>query len=163
MKQAMNKRLFKLVIFTFSFLTVSCVTSISGNEAGMLINDATDHCTAVPQSLDGVSVQYQLSVNSACGNGNDVTFGVTVEQDTECHDLVSALSVKESDDDCSRNSVNMKRCSLIDSEVDSNKKVCRLRCKCADSADSCLLQIYSRGLVPNPSEIKICKIDIESH
>ena len=51
----------------------------------------------------------------------------------------------------------------MDSEVDSDKRVCRLRCQCADTTDSCLLQIYSRGLVPNPPEIKICKIDIESH
>ena len=128
----------------------------------MLVDDATDHCTAVPQSLDGVSVQYELSVNSACGNGNDVIVHVTVEQDTDCNDLVSALSVKESDDNCSKNSVKMNRCSLIDSEVNSGKKVCRLRCKCAESADSCLLQIYSRGLVPNPPEIKIFEIKIET-
>ena len=128
----------------------------------MLVDDTTDHCTAVPQSLDGVSIQYELSVNSACGNGNDVIVHVTVEQDTDCNDLVSALSVKESDDNCSKNSVNMKRCSLITSGVESDKKVCRLRCKCADSTDSCLLQIYSRGLVPNPPEIKICEIKIET-
>ena len=57
--------------------------------------------------------------------------------------------------------MNMKRCSPITSGVESDKKVCRLRCKCADTADFCLLQIYSRGLVPNPPEIKICEIEIE--
>ena len=128
----------------------------------MLVDDATDHCTAVPQSLDGASVHYEISVNSACGNGIDVIVHVTVEQDTDCNDLVSALSVKASDDNCSKNSMNIRRCSLIISEVESGKKVCRLRCKCADTADSCLLLIYSRGLVPNPPEIKICEIKIET-
>ena len=115
---------------------------------------------AVPQSLDGVSVQYTLSVNSACGNGNDVIVQVTMDLETDCHDLVSALSMKESDDNCGKNSVKMNRCSLIDSEVNSGKKMCRLRCKCAYSSDSCLLQIYSRGLVQNHPDIKICEIEI---
>ena len=144
------------------FLTVPCVTSISGNGAGMLVDDTTNHCTAVSQSLDGVSTQYELSVNSTCGNGKDVTVGVMVEQDTDYSDMVSALSVKESDANCSRNRVIVKRCSLITWGVESDKKVCRLRCKCADSAESCLLQIYSRGLVSNPPEIKICEIKIET-
>ena len=80
----------------------------------MLVNDTTDNCTAVPQSLDGVFVQYEFSVNSACGNGNDVTVRVTVDQDTDCNDLASALSVKEADGNCSRNSMKMNRCSLMD-------------------------------------------------
>ena len=127
----------------------------------MLVDDITHHCTAVPQSLDGLSVQYEFSVNSACGNGNDVTVRVIMDLDADCHHLVSVLSMKE-DDSCSKNSVKMNRCLLIDSEVNSGKKVCVLRCKCADSADSCLLQIYSRGLIRNPPEIKICEIKIET-
>ena len=125
-----------------------------------MVDDIKNNCIAVPQSLEGFSIQYELFVNSACGNGNDVIVHVTMDLETDCHDLVSALSMKESDDNCSKNSMKMNRCSLIDSEVNSGKKVCRLRCKCADSSDSCLLQIYSRGLVPNPPEIKICEIDI---
>ena len=136
------------------------MTLISGQGGKVLVDGIKDNCIAVPRSLDGVSIQYELSVSSACGNGNDVTVRVTVDLDVGCHNLVSALSVKEFDDNCSKNSMKMNRCSLIDSEVDSEKKVCRLRCKCADSADSCLLQIYSRGLVPNPPEIKICEIEI---
>ena len=85
-----------------------------------------------------------------------------MDRESDCNDLVSTLSMKESDDDCIRNSMNMKICSPIDSEVEIDKKVCRLRCKCADTADSCLLQIYSRGLVPNPPEINICEIEIET-
>ena len=126
-----------------------------------MVDGNSDHCIAVPQSLDGISIQYEVRVNSACRNGHDVTVIVIMGLETDCHDLESALGMKESDNNCSRNSMNMKRCSLIISEVNSGKKVCRLRCKCADSADSCLLQIYSKGLAPNPPEIKICEIQIE--
>ena len=139
-----------------------CLRLISGDKGEVLRDGSTDHCTALLQSTDGLSVQYELSVNSTCRNGTDVSVRVTMDQESDCNDLVSALSVKEADDDCSRSSVKMKRCSLIESLVDSDKKVCRLRCKCADSADFCLLQIYSRGLVPNLPEIKICEIEIEA-
>ena len=137
------------------------MTLISGNKDNTLVEGTSDHCIRVLRLPDGVSVHYELSVSSACGNGNDVTVRVIMDQESDCNDLVSALSVKESHDNCSRNSVNMKKCLLIDTLVDSDKKVCRLRCKCADTADSCLLQIYSRGLAPNPPEIKICEIQIE--
>ena len=93
------------------------MTSISGNEAGMLVDGTTDHCTPVLQSLDGLSIQYEFSVNSACGNGNDVAVHVTMDLNADCNDLVSALSMTEADDNCSRNSIKMNRCSLIDSEV----------------------------------------------
>ena len=139
-----------------------CLKLISGDKGEVLLDGTTDHCTTVPQSTGRLSVQYELFVNSACGNGNHVTVRVTMEMDDDCNDLVSALSVKEADDDCSRNSIKMKRCSLIESVVEFDKKICRLRCKCADSADSCLLQIYSRGLVPNPPEMKICEIEVEA-
>ena len=89
----------------------------------MLIDDITNHCIEVSQSLDGVSIQYELSVKSACGNGNDVAVRVTMDLDADCNDLVSALSMTEADDNCSRNSIKMNRCSLIDSEVNSGKKV----------------------------------------
>ena len=125
-----------------------------------MVDGIKDNCIAVPQSLDGVSIQYELSVKTACGNENDVIVHVTMDLDADCHNLVSSFSVKESEDNCSKNSMKMNRCSLIDSGVGSDKKVCRLRCKCADSSDSCLLQIYSRGLVQNPPEIKICEIEI---
>ena len=59
--------------------TVSCVILISGNESERLIDGTTDQCIATPQSPDGVSVQYQFSVNSGCENGNDVTVCVTVD------------------------------------------------------------------------------------
>ena len=129
---------------------------------GALVDGSRDQCVTVPQSPDSVSIQYELSVNSQCGNGRDVIVKVTMDLNAACSDLVSSLSVKEAEDNYSRHSAKMKRCSLMDSIVDSDKTACRLRCKCADSADSCLLQIYSRGLVPNPPEIKICEIQIET-
>ena len=135
---------------------------LTENGNATLVDGIKDHCTAVPQSLDGLSIHFELSVNNKCGNGEDVVVKVTMDLESNCNDLVSALSMKKSDDNCSRNSVNMKRCSLIDLQADSNKNVCRLRCKCANSAESCLLQIYSRGLIPNPPEIKICEIEIET-
>ena len=143
-------------------LTVGgCLTLLSGNDGAILVDGNTDNCTAPPQSPDGLSVQYELSVRRACGNGTDVTIRATVDNKTDCNTLGSVLSVKEDDDDWSRNSIKMNRCTLIQVVIESDKKVCRLSCKCADSADSCLLQICSRGLVPNPPEIKICEIEVE--
>ena len=95
---------------------------ISGNESERLVDGTTDHCTKVPQSTDGVIVQYELYVNSTCGNGNDVTVRLTLDQDTDCYDLVSVLSMRELDNECSRNSMKMKRCSLMESDVDSGRK-----------------------------------------
>ena len=141
-------------------VVLQCLNLVYGDDKEVLVDHSIDHCVFVPQSPDGLSVQYELSVNSACGNGIDVTVHVTMDQRSNCTDLVSALSVKEADDDCSTNSIKIKRCSLIDSVVDFDRKVCRFRCKCADSGDSCLLQIYSKGLVPNPPEIKICEIEV---
>ena len=145
----------------FHCAVVLCLRLVSGDKGEVLLDGAIDNCAALPQSMEGLSVQYELSVNSACGDGNDVTIHVTVDTYTDCNNLVSALSVKESDDDCSRSSMKMKRCSLIES-FKSDTRVCRLRCKCADSADSCLLQIYSRGWIPNPDEIKICEIEVKT-
>ena len=138
------------------------MTSITKNGNAALVDGLKDHCTAVPQSVDGLSVHFELSVNGKCGNGEDVIVEVTMDRESDCNDLVSALSMKESDDDCTRNSVKMNRCSLINTGVEYEKKMCVLRYKCADSADFCLLQIYSRGLIPNPPEIKICEIEIET-
>ena len=127
-----------------------------------MVDGSRDQYNTVPQSPAGVSIHYELSVNSQCGNGRDVIVKVTMDLNADCNDLVSTLSVKESEDNCSRNSKKMKRCSLMESIIDYEKTACRLRCKCADSADSCLLQIYSRGLIQNPPEIKICQIHIET-
>ena len=138
------------------------MTLLTGNGNPALVDGIKNHCTAVPQSVDGLSVHFELSVNGKCGNGEDVIVKVTMDLESDCNDLVSALSMKESDDDCTKNSIKMNKCSLMDSEADSNKNVCRLRCKCVDSAHPCLLQIYSRGLIPNPPEIKICEIEIET-
>ena len=147
-------------LFKILFFSVSCVTLVSENGDESLVDGNTENCIKVPESMDGLSVRYQLSVYSRCGNGNDITVGVTVDNKTNCTDLVSVLSVKEADDECGRSSLKMNRCLLINVIIDSDRRVCSLRCECADSADSCLLQIYSRGLVSNPPEIKICKIDV---
>ena len=152
----------KIIVMFFHCAVVLCLRLDSGDDGGALVDGSRDQCLTVPQSPDGVSIHYELFVNSQCGNGRDVIVKVTMDLNADCNDLVSTLSVKESEDNCSRNSMKMKRCSLMESIVDSDKKVCRLRCKCADTADSCLLQIYSRGLIPNPTEIKICEIQIET-
>ena len=144
----------------FHCAVVLCLRLDSGDDGGALVDGSRDQCVTVPQSPDSVSIHYELSVNSQCGNGRDVIVKVTMDLNADCSDLV--YSVKESEDNCSRNSMKMKRCSLMEFIVDSDKNVCRLRCKCADTADSCLLQIYSKGLIPNSPEIKICEIQIET-
>ena len=138
-----------------------CLTLISGNGGEVLLDGIKDQCTVVPWSVDGLAVHYELAVGSRCGTRNDVTVKVKMDLNADCDDLVSALSVKEGDDDCGRNSMKMNRCSMVESVVDSDRRVCRSRCKCTDSADSCLLQIYSRGWISNNPEIKICEVEIE--
>ena len=141
----------KIHCHVFHCAVVLRLRLVSGDDRGVLVDGSRDQCVTVPQSPDGVSIHYELSVNSQCGNGRDVIVKVTMDLNADCNDLVSTLSVKESEDNCSRNSMKMKRFSLMESIVDSDKNVCRLRCKCTSSADSCLLQIYSRGLVPKSS------------
>ena len=138
------------------------MTLLTENRNEALVNGIKDQCAAVPQSVDGLSIHYEFSVNSKCGNGENVNVKVTMDRESDCNDLVSALSMKESADNCSRNGMNMKRCSLMKSEADSNNNVCMLRCKCTVSANPCILQIYSTGLIQNPPEIKIFEIEIET-
>ena len=112
---------------------VLCLRLVAGDDRGVLVDGSSDVCINIPQPPDGVSVQYELSVNSQCGNGHDVIVSLTIHQDADCHDLLSAFNIIESGNDCSRKSMNIKKCSLIHSVTDSDKRVCRLKCKCADT------------------------------
>ena len=66
---------------------VLCVSLVSGNGGNVLVDGATEECTAVPVWPDGVSTQYELSINSTCGNGNDVIVLVTIDQEDDCKEM----------------------------------------------------------------------------
>ena len=42
-----------------------------------------------------------------------------------------------SEEKCGKNSVKVTRCEITESGVDDGNRVCSLKCKCAESAESC--------------------------
>ena len=53
------------------------------------------------------------------------------------------FGTERTENNCGNNSVKVMRCEMIESDVDEGNRVCSLKCKCAESAESCQVQLYS--------------------
>ena len=53
------------------------------------------------------------------------------------------FGTERAEEKCGKNSVKMMRCEITESDVDHGNRVCSLKCRCADSAKSCQVQVYS--------------------
>ena len=80
---------------------------------------------------------------------------ITVENSTVCTELADAVFI-EKFSRCSDGNPYYVGCYLI-AEIQSadGKRVCEMRCKCADSADQCMIHILS-GITPK--DMGICDI-----
>ena len=119
------------------------------------------------QPRGGASLQFELTVNSACGVNGNINVNVTVGMGTACDDLISVLFTKNSANQCSysnnRNNVRLNRCEIVRSGVadDSGKRACSMKCKCADSAGHCDIQVYSySGVAANRQNVLLCEISV---
>ena len=119
------------------------------------------------QPRGGASLQVELSVKSACGVNDNINVNVTVGMETACDDLLSVIFTKNSENQCNNsnnhNNVRLNRCKIVRSSVadDSGKRVCSMKCKCADSAGSCDIQVYSySGVASTQQNVRICEISV---
>ena len=51
-------------------------------------------------------------------------------------------------------------CDVINEKQIDGKRVCEMRCKCAESADQCMIHIFS-GITPR--DMSICEIKADRH
>ena len=142
-----------------------CATLTSGIDGQKLLDDDTNTCVMI-QPRGGASLQFELTVNSACGVNDNINVNVTVGMETACDDLISVLFTKNSENQCNngnRNNVRLNRCGIVQSGIadDSGKRVCSMKCKCADSAGSCDIQVYSySGVASNQQNVRLCEISV---
>ena len=122
-----------------------CFWPVSGKGSN-LTDGSTNTCVTVPSLLDGPSVQYTLAVNNTCIHGNHVNVSVTTK--SLCDEIRSVVLM---DRVSTCNGKQASRCEVIN----SNEMMCELRCKCAESANQCLIHLYS-GVGNQKTEI--CKI-----
>ena len=141
-----------------------CATLASGVDGQKLLDDDTGTCLMI-QPRGGASLQVELSVNRACGVNGNINVNVTVGMETACDDLISVIFTKNSENQCNNNhnNVRLNRCETVQSGVadDSGKRVCSLKCKCADSAAPCDIQVYSySGVASTQQNVRLCEISV---
>ena len=133
-----------------------CATVSSSNDGQRLTDGDTDTCVTI-QPQDGAVLQYELSVNKTCSHDNTGSVKVTAAIETNCYDLESMFVTEGSEEKCGKNSVKMTRCEMTESAVDDGNRVCSLKCKCADSANSCVrsIQMYTPM---KAMDVQICEL-----
>ena len=139
----------------------SCISHISGSGGEKITDGSTNTCARVTQSPDGVSVQYTLSLNSVCGDKNQIKIQVTMEIQSDCADLINMISVEETSKcgNAYKNSMSVKKCKVTGSAVEQEKRVCGLECKSADSANQCLIHLHS-VFNKNIGDVDVCEINM---
>ena len=144
-----------------------CATLTSGVDGQKLLDDDTNTCVMI-QPRGGASLQFELTVNDACGVNDNINVNVTVGMETACDHLISVLFTKNSENQCNNgnrnnNNVRLNRCEIVRSGVadDSGKRACSMKCKCADSAGYCDIQVYSySGVAANRQNVLLCEISV---
>ena len=141
-----------------------CATLTSGAAGQKLLDSNTSTCVII-KPRGGASLKFDLSVNSACGENDNINVNVTVGMETTCDDLLSVFFTKNSENQCNDDESKMRlnRCEIIQSVVadDSSKRVCSLECNCADSASSCHIQVYSySGVALKRQKLRLCEISM---
>ena len=131
---------------------------ISGEDGDTLQDGENTTCVNI-QPQDGAQRQYLLNVNNRCFHDNYVTVRVTVPSYTDCYALESLFVTEDADSDCGKRSIKVKRCKITEFfAVGGNRVVCALRCKCADVADSCDIQVYTKPM----GDIRICEVSVQT-
>ena len=69
------------------------------------------------------------------------------------------LVTEITENNCGNNSVKMIRCEITESDVDGGNRVCSLKCKCAESAESCDIYIYPNMKL---ASVQICEIYVRN-
>ena len=138
-----------------------CFASLNGtgNSSDLLTDGSTDTCVIIPRSDECCNAEYSVIVNGTCIHGNEFNINVTMETGSACDVMRSVMFVnKVSHCDGKSNVKRGSRCEIASTDSINGKTTCSMRCECADSADQCLVHLYS-GL--NQVDVKICELQVE--
>ena len=161
-----NWKMFPSVEFSVFFVTEpesdrKCIHPVNGpgtgNRGVVLTDGSTSTCAVIQRSDECCKAEYSFIVNGSCIHDNTITIIVTMETGSVCDALTSVMFVSKVSQ-CGGNVKRGLRCEITSTDVIDDKPTCSMRCECADSADQCLVHLYS-GL--NQVDVKICEIQIE--
>ena len=129
----------------------------NGNSSSVLTDGSTSTCVLVPRSDECCKVEYSIVVNGSCIHDNIFNIIVTMATGSMCDALTSVMFVSKVSH-CEGNVKRGSRCEVVSAEIINDKTTCLMRCECADSADQCLVHLYS-GL--SQVDVEICEMQTE--
>ena len=136
-----------------------CVKLISGSGGENLIDGDSSTCSPVPfRTNRTVSRHYELGIHGHCTRP-EIAVLVTGENSTTCDELRGAVFM-EKPSDCGEGNPHYGICDVINEKQSNGKRMCAMRCKCAESVDKCLIHIFS-GITPK--DMRICDIKADRH
>ena len=135
-----------------------CLKLISGSGGENLIDGDTNNCSPVPFLQGTVSRHYELGIHSNCTR-SEISVSISMETSATCAELRDAIFLEKPRSDCVDDSPHYGVCDVINENQADGKRVCEMRCKCAESADQCLIHIFS-GITSK--DISICEITADS-
>ena len=135
----------------------ACLSLISGSNGTNLIDNETNTCITIPQKKTGATKMYELSIYGNCSIGSEVTLNVAMESTGTCNDLRYVIVMAKLNAGCSDLNNHFKVCHVTDL---CGTNVCSVKCKCTNSADQCLINLYS-GLKATTPPVNICEIAIQ--
>ena len=132
-----------------------CVKVVSGSGGTSLIDGDTATCSLLPfRTYATPSHHYDLSIHRHCAQP-EIAVLITVENSTACAELADTVFMEKLSGCNDANPYDVG-CDLIrEMQSAEGRRVCEMRCKCADSADQCMIHILS-GITPK--DIDICEI-----
>ena len=130
----------------------------TGNNSDVLTDGSTCTCALVSKSDECCKVEYSIIVNGSCIHDNVFNINVTMVTGSVCDDVTSVMFVNKVSH-CDGNVKQGSRCEVVSADVINDKTTCSMRCECADSADQCLVHLYS-GL--SQVDVRICEMKTES-
>ena len=138
-----------------------CLKLVSGTGGENLIDHNASTCSLVPFGNSvTVSRHYELGIHGNCTHP-EVAVLITGENSTKCAELRYAIFMEKPRSDCSDDNPHYGVCDIItERQATDGKIVCAMKCKCAESADQCLIHIFS-GITPK--DMSICEIKADRH
>ena len=103
--------------------------------------------------------QYQIGLHDNCIKA-EVNVFVAVDNSTTCDDVRGAIFTEKPHSGCNDNRPMFGAC-LFKGENQSvdGRRICLLKCKCTESADQCIIHIFSGT---TPKDMNICEIKVDS-
>ena len=132
-----------------------CVKLISGSGGENLTDGDTNTYSEVPFKVKTATLQYQLMIGDNCVKPQ-INLVVTIDNSTTCHDVRGSIFIEKPHSGC--HARKFSACFIM-AEKQSGKRACSLNCNCAESADQCMIYIFS-GITPK--DISICEIKAET-